>query len=70
VEKLKIQRKKRIDTEISALKHIWMKDSLKWRSLPLFLQIHHLKEQQNLINDKMKEDSVNIKQVKALKQMV
>lgn len=32
-----------------------------------FLQIHHLKEQQGLINDKMKEDSVNIKQVKALK---
>jgi hypothetical protein len=32
------EKKAAIDTEISALKPIWMKDSLKWRSLPLFFR--------------------------------
>ncbi|WP_343643515.1 TolC family protein [Chryseobacterium sp.] len=61
------ERKAAIDTEISALKTHLDERQLKMTIITAFLQIHHLKEQQSLINDKMKEDSVNIKQVKALK---
>ncbi|WP_227944311.1 TolC family protein [Chryseobacterium sp. X308] len=61
------ERKAAIDTEISALKTHLDERQLKMSIITAFLQIHHLKEQQSLINDKMKEDSVNIKQVKALK---
>lgn len=61
------ERKAAIDTEISALKTHLDERQLKMSIITAFLQIHHLKEQQNLINDKMKEDSVNIRQVKALK---
>lgn len=61
------EKKAAIDTEISALKTHLDERQLKMEIITAFLQIHHLKEQQNLINDKMKEDSVNIKQVKALK---
>ncbi|WP_291937714.1 TolC family protein [Chryseobacterium sp.] len=61
------EKKAAIDTEISALKTHLDERQLKMQIITAFLQIHHLKEQQNLINDKMKEDSVNIRQVKALK---
>ncbi|UTX50857.1 TolC family protein [Chryseobacterium sp. MA9] len=61
------ERKAAIDTEISALKTHLDERQLKMAIITAFLQIHHLKEQQSLINDKMKEDSVNIKQVKSLK---
>ncbi|MET3537855.1 TolC family protein [Chryseobacterium limigenitum] len=61
------EKKASIDTEISSLKTHLNERQLTMEIITAFLQIHHLKEQQNLINDKMKEDSVNIKQVKALK---
>ncbi|TZG00352.1 TolC family protein (plasmid) [Chryseobacterium panacisoli] len=61
------EKKAAIDTEISALKTHLDERQLKMAIITAFLQIHHLKEQQSLINDKMKEDSVNIKQVKSLK---
>lgn len=61
------EKKAAIDTEISSLKTHLDERQLKMEIITAFLQIHHLKEQQNLINDKMKEDSVNIKQVKSLK---
>lgn len=61
------EKKAAIDTEISALKTHLDERQLKMEIITAFLQIHHLKEQQNLIHDKMKEDSVNIKQVKTLK---
>lgn len=61
------EKKAAIDTEISTLKTHLDERLLKMEIITAFLQIHHLKEQQILINDKMKEDSVNIKQVKALK---
>ncbi|MBP2615406.1 TolC family protein [Chryseobacterium jejuense] len=61
------EKKAAIDTDISALRTHLDERQLKMEVITAFLQIHHLKEQQSLINDKMKEDSVNIKQVKALK---
>lgn len=61
------EKKAAIDSEISALKTHFDERQLTMEVITAFLQIHHLKEQQHLINDKMKEDSVNIKQVKALK---
>ncbi|SMO66081.1 Outer membrane protein TolC [Chryseobacterium rhizoplanae] len=61
------EQKAAIDTEISALRTHLDERQLTMEIITAFLQIHHLKEQQSLINDKMKEDSVNIKQVKALK---
>ncbi|KAA2223480.1 TolC family protein [Chryseobacterium sediminis] len=61
------EKKAAIDTEISALRTHLDERQLTMEIITAFLQIHHLKEQQGLINDKMKEDSVNIKQVKALK---
>lgn len=61
------EKKAAIDTEISALKTHRDERQLKMDIITAFLQIHHLKEQQNLIHDKMKEDSINIKQVKSLK---
>ncbi|WP_353145977.1 TolC family protein [Chryseobacterium sp.] len=61
------EKKAAIDTEISALKTHLDERQLKMEIITAFLQILHLKEQQSLINDKMKEDSVNIRQVKALK---
>lgn len=61
------EKKVAIDTEISTLRTHLDERLLKMEIITAFLQIHHLKEQQILINDKMKEDSVNIKQVKALK---
>lgn len=61
------EKKAAINTEISSLKTHLDERQLKMEIITAFLQIHHLKEQQNLINEKMKEDSVNIKQVKSLK---
>lgn len=61
------EKKAAIDTEISTLRTHLDERQLKMEIITAFLQIHHLKEQQSLINDKMKEDSINIKQVKALK---
>ncbi|MEY8760777.1 TolC family protein [Chryseobacterium tongliaoense] len=61
------EKKASIDTEISTLKTHQDERLLTMEIITAFLQIHHLKEQQNLINEKMKEDSVNIKQVKSLK---
>jgi len=61
------EKKAAIDTEISALRTHLDERQLTMEIITAFLQIHHLKEQQSLIKDKMKEDSVNIKQVKALK---
>lgn len=61
------EKKAAIDTEISSLKTHQDERQLTMEIITAFLQIHHLKEQQGLINDKMKEDSINIKQVKALK---
>ncbi|MCS4304686.1 TolC family protein [Chryseobacterium sp. BIGb0232] len=61
------EKKAAIDTEISALRTHLDERELTMEVITGFLQIHHLKEQQSLINDKMKEDSVNIKQVKTLK---
>ncbi|UWX61640.1 TolC family protein [Chryseobacterium oranimense] len=61
------EKKASIDTEISALRTHLDERQLKMEIITAFLQIHHLKEQQSLINDKMKEDSINIKQVKSLK---
>lgn len=62
------EKKAAIDTEISTLQNKLDKRQLKIQIITAFLQIHHLKEQQDLINDKMKEDSANIKQTKALKE--
>ena len=62
-----VEKKAAIDTEISSLKTHQDERQLTMEIITAFLQIHHLKEQQGLINDKMKEDSINIKQVKALK---
>lgn len=61
------EKKASIDTEISTLKTHLDERQLSMEIITAFLQIHHLKEQQSLINDKMREDSTNIKQVKALK---
>jgi outer membrane protein TolC len=61
------EKKVSVDSEISTLKTQLDERQLKMEIITAFLQIHHLKEQQDLIQDKMKEDSVNIKQVKALK---
>lgn len=61
------EKKAAIDTEVSALRTHLDERQLTMEVITAFLQIHHLKEQQSLINDKMKEDSVNIRQVKALK---
>ncbi|REC65932.1 TolC family protein [Chryseobacterium flavum] len=61
------EKKASIDTEISSLRTHADQRQLKMEIITAFLQIHHLKEQQSLINDKMKEDSVNIRQVKVLK---
>ncbi|NML70175.1 TolC family protein [Chryseobacterium sp. RP-3-3] len=61
------EKKASIDTEISALKTHRNERQFKMEIITAFLQIHHLKEQQSLINDKMREDSINIKQVKSLK---
>jgi len=61
------EKKAAIDTEISTLKTHLDERQLTMEIITAFLQIHQLKEQQMLINEKMKEDSVNIKQVKALK---
>ncbi|WP_313091648.1 TolC family protein [Chryseobacterium flavum] len=61
------EKKASIDTEISSLRTHVDERQLKMEIITAFLQIHHLKEQQSLINDKMKEDSVNIRQVKVLK---
>lgn len=61
------EKKAAIDTEISGLRTHLDERQLTMEIITAFLQIHHLKEQQSLINDKMKEDSLNIKQVKALK---
>jgi outer membrane protein TolC len=61
------EKKATTDTEISSLKTHLDERRLTMEIITAFLQIHHLKEQQGLINDKMKEDSINIKQVKALK---
>jgi outer membrane protein TolC len=61
------EKKAAIDTEISALRTHLDERQLKMEIITAFLQIHHLKEQQSLIDDKMKEDSINIKQVKSLK---
>lgn len=61
------EKKASVNTEISNLKTHLDERELKMEIITAFLQIHHLKEQQDLINEKMKEDSVNIKQVKALK---
>lgn len=61
------EKKAAIDTEISTLRTHLDERQLKMEIITAFLQIHHLKEQQSLISDKMKEDSINIKQVKALK---
>jgi len=61
------EKKSSVNTEISKLQTHLDERSLKMQIITAFLQIHHLKEQQELIAEKMKEDSVNIKQVKALK---
>ncbi|ASW73359.1 membrane protein [Chryseobacterium piperi] len=61
------EKKGSIDSEISTLRTQLDERQLKMEIITAFLQIHHLREQQDLINEKMKEDSVNIKQVKALK---
>jgi outer membrane protein TolC len=61
------EKKASVNTEILTLKTHLDERELKMEIITAFLQIHHLKEQQDLINEKMKEDSVNIKQVKALK---
>lgn len=61
------EKKASIDTEISTLKTHQDERQLTMEIITAFLQVHHLKEQQKLINEKMKEDSVNIKQVKSLK---
>lgn len=61
------EKKASIDTEISSLRTHADERQLKMEIITAFLQIHHLKEQQSLINDKMKEDSINIRQVKVLK---
>lgn len=61
------EKKASIDSEISTLRTQLDERQLKMEIITAFLQIHHLREQQDLINEKMKEDSVNIKQVKALK---
>lgn len=62
------EKKAAIDTEISTLRHKLDERQLKIQIITAFLQIHHLKEQQDLINDRMIEDSANIKQTKALKE--
>lgn len=61
------ERKASIDSEISTLKTQLDERQLKMEVITAYLQIHHLKEQQDLIHEKMREDSINIQQVKALK---
>lgn len=62
------EKKAEIDTEISKLKTQLDERELKMQIITAFLQIHHLKEQKELLQDKMKEDSANIKETKLLKQ--
>jgi len=62
-----LEKKAAITTEISSLRTRKDERELKMQIITAFLQIHHLKEQQSLINDKMHEDSLSIKEVKALK---
>ncbi|WP_292009569.1 TolC family protein [Chryseobacterium sp.] len=61
------EKKASLDSEISALNTHRDERLLKMEIITAYLQIHHLKEQQDLINQKMREDSVNIRQVKTLK---
>jgi len=66
--KLKNKEKKaKINTENSKLKTQIDERELKMQIITAFLQIYHLKEQQSLIQQKMKEDSANIKETKILK---
>lgn len=62
------EKKAKINTENSKLKIQLDERELKMQIITAFLQIHHLKEQQSLIQQKMKEDSANIKETKILKQ--
>lgn len=61
------EKKAEIDTEIANLQTQLDERQLKMQIITAFLQIHHLKEQQDLIKDKMKEDSANIHETKLLK---
>lgn len=61
------EKKAKINTENSKLKTQIDERVLKMQIITAFLQIHHLKEQQSLIQQKMKEDSANIKETKILK---
>ncbi len=62
------EKKAKINTENSKLKTQLDERKLKMQIITAFLQIHHLKEQQSLIQQKIKEDSANIKETKILKQ--
>ena len=66
--KLKNEEKKaEIETEISKLKTKKDERELRMQIITAYLQVLHLQEQQNLISDKMREDSANIKQTEIFK---
>ena len=61
------EKKAEIDTEITKLKTKLDERQLKMQIITAYLQIHHLKEQEDLLKDKMREDSANIHETKLLK---
>ncbi len=60
-------RKSKIETHLSELKTQHSERILKLDIATAFLHVYHLMEQQKLIQDKMKEDSLTIKQVEAMR---
>jgi len=61
------EKKAEIETEISKLKTRKDERALRMEIITAYLQVLHLQEQQDLIVDKMHEDTLVIKQTKALK---
>lgn len=64
---VKEEQKASIETEISQLNVRKNQRDLRMQIITAYLQALHLQEQQKLISDKIKEDSIVIKQTKTLK---
>ena len=62
------ERKAEINTEITELKTKKEARQLRMEIITGFLQVMHLRDQEELILEKMHEDSVNIKHIQALKE--
>jgi outer membrane protein len=62
------EKKAALETEISKLQIRKDERELRMQIITAYLQVLHLREQQDLIVDKMHEDSANIKQIKTFKQ--